>query len=282
MSLELEPEPLHSDARFRPHTVQKAVALAQQMEQERRETLSLDEVRQLAEELHLDPQVLQQALTRVNAEEARAAHSPGSHRWFTGLGQQRRSAVLMAATLLLSAPLFLGGLYALRRVPVGSPPVATEVMAASQVENGALRPALGQRGALALGLQSLPGWEVVGEGLAAVTLDGAESATFLRLGRSGGLRQMFRATPGQRYELRLQLSGAANQAREFHSVAVRVGNVTTQVGTFRSATPGGAPEWETVTVPFTANGSLSPLEITARSGPRGASEPYLKSVTVAP
>jgi hypothetical protein len=282
MSVRLEPEPLQTESRFRPDTVQKAVALAQQMEQERRETLSLEEVTQLAEELNLDPQILQQALSRVSAAEAQTVLPQAGHRQAAQLRQHKRAAVLLPIAFMLAFPLLSMALIKTRIAPVAPPVrVATQVQSVNLVENGALIPLSGQAGMLPVGSRALPGWTITGNGVDEVLLSGTNQA-FLRLGRHGGLRQEFATTPGQRYQLQLRLSGAWNRTREFHQVQVRVGNVTTRVGTFQSMTPGAAPAWEDVTMPFLALTDRSIIEISSDVGPREGAEPYVDSITITP
>jgi hypothetical protein len=109
MTLGLEPEPLRTESRFHPDTVKKAVALAQQLEHRRRETLSLEQVTQLADELNLDPQLLQQALAQISAQEARQAQLQVPTQTAAQLRQTRMSWILLIIGLLLAIPLLLLG-----------------------------------------------------------------------------------------------------------------------------------------------------------------------------
>jgi len=286
MRVELEPEPLRTDSRFRAAIVQKAVALAQRMEQERRETLSLDEVKQLAEELNLDPQILQQALTRVSAEEAQAVLPQTVERHAPELRQQQRATVILPIAALLGLSLLLGSLEVVSRArrALIAPPVreATEVRADNQVANGALTALPGQTGALPVGSRALPGWSIIGEGVTVVTRGGADGTGYLRLGRRGGIRQVFTTTPGQNYRLQIHLSGAPSNVQEFHRIKLRAGNVTTGLGTFYSTPPGAHPNWAIETMPFQALTDRSVIEISANLGPQNVAEPYIDSITVTP
>lgn len=128
MQAGFEPEALRSEPRFHPDTVQKAVALAQQLEQERRETLSLAQVNQLAEELNLDPVVLQQALARVSADEARQARVKTT----PVVAQQNRPGRILIAlgfAFFLAIALLLFGYVSVREVPAPATvvPVQPEV-----------------------------------------------------------------------------------------------------------------------------------------------------------
>lgn len=119
-----EPEPLRSEPRFYPETVQKAVALAQRLEQERRETLSLEQVNQLAEELNLDPQVLRQALARVSADEAQQAQAKTA----TPMVAQHRGPRILVAlgfAIFLAIALLLFGYTSVQVTP--APPAAVQV-----------------------------------------------------------------------------------------------------------------------------------------------------------
>jgi hypothetical protein len=99
------------------------VALAQRLEQERRETLSLAQVNQLAEELNLDPLVLRQALARVSADEARQAVTQAQTRSAAPQHHGRRALVALALAFLLEIGLLLFG-YASSQV---APPPPTMV-----------------------------------------------------------------------------------------------------------------------------------------------------------
>jgi hypothetical protein len=133
MSLGFEPEPLRSETRFHADTVKKAVALAQQLEQKRRETLSLEQVGQLADELNLDPQLLQQALVQVSAEEARRAAMQVQTPVTAQKQRQLRTAwILLVISLLLAMPLLLLFGYSTVSVPAPlTPPVAVQVQEAT-------------------------------------------------------------------------------------------------------------------------------------------------------
>jgi len=127
MQSQFEPETLRGESRFHPDTVKKAVALAQQLEQKRRETLSLEQVRQLAEELNLDPQLLQQALAQVSAEEARRLVPQTSPQQAAGLRSRNQTAIiLLVIALALVLPLLLLVGYA--SVSVAPPAPATAVI----------------------------------------------------------------------------------------------------------------------------------------------------------
>lgn len=133
MQLGLEPEPQRSESRFHPDTVRKAVALTQQLERHRRETLSLEQVRELAGELNLDPQLLQQALTQVSAEEARQAVAQ-SQTQTQSVAKQRQTKtawVLLVIAVLLMIPLLLLGFVGTSVAPPQvAPPVRIEVQTA--------------------------------------------------------------------------------------------------------------------------------------------------------
>lgn len=134
MRVGLEPEPLHNNPRFHADTVQKAVALAQRMEHERRETLSLDQVTQLAEELNLDPQLLQQALAQVSAEEAKRALSEVQTPVTAQKQRQLRTEwILLVIALLLAIPLLFIGYFTASAVAPPAPPTAIRVEEATPV-----------------------------------------------------------------------------------------------------------------------------------------------------
>lgn len=129
MQLGLEPEPLRSEPRFHPETVQKAVALAQRLEQERHETLSLDQVNQLAEELSLDPQVLRMALARVSAEEAQQTSVQAQAPLAVRRNQGPLPWLLLMFTLGLAFLLLVGGYFAVSVAPAPplTPPTPVQV-----------------------------------------------------------------------------------------------------------------------------------------------------------
>ncbi|MGV3719568.1 MAG: hypothetical protein ACO1SX_01560, partial [Actinomycetota bacterium] len=105
----------------------------QQLEQKRRETLSLEQVSQLADELNLDPQLLQQALAQVSAEEARrAAMQVQTPVTAQKQKQLSRAWVVLVISLLLMVPLLLLLGYSTVRVPAPvAPPVAIQVQEAA-------------------------------------------------------------------------------------------------------------------------------------------------------
>lgn len=124
MPLGLEPEPLRAESRFHPETVKKAVALAQQLEHRRRETLSLEQVTQLAEELNLDPALLQQALAQISAQEARQAQLQAPVQTVAQQQQARKTRVLLVIALVLAIPLLLLSWLTTSIAPVPPPTVA--------------------------------------------------------------------------------------------------------------------------------------------------------------
>jgi ABC-type Na+ efflux pump permease subunit len=107
MQLRQEQDSTSSEARYYPETVKKAVALAQRLEHERRETLSLEQVTQLANELNIDPQLLRQALAQVSAEETRPTMAQVQTPVARQQSRNRTAQILLVIALLLAIPLLL-------------------------------------------------------------------------------------------------------------------------------------------------------------------------------
>lgn len=127
MRSHFQPDQHQSERRYQPETVQKAVALAQQLERQRRETLSLEQASEVAGELNLDPQLFRLALAQVSAEEAPRTVTQAETRGVQGRDQLRTARILLIVAVLLAIPLLLFGFFSVSTAPAVAPPTRVEV-----------------------------------------------------------------------------------------------------------------------------------------------------------
>ncbi|HEU4753942.1 MAG TPA: DUF642 domain-containing protein [Armatimonadota bacterium] len=264
------------EARFDRETVARAAALAERLQEERKDGLSLAEVDALAAELGIDRHCMRQALRLLShrKEQERARHSLVP--LLVGTVGAALGAVFLGMLLLL-------GVRAARESASVATPAAPVEAAAPAVLNGGFESAALSRGRTEFkpGSTGLEGWTVVSGAVRLESGRASQGARSLALGASGVVRQMFRTEPGRRYRVLFDLSGEQGRIPQIHRVTATVDGYTVHGSAFTEPLGHGTPRWETVQVEIAPQEPGSVLQIQAEDAATG-SRPLIDNVRLEP
>jgi len=281
---------MRAEPRFHTDTVQKAVALAQRLQNERRETLSLSEIDQIAAEIGIDPSILRHALDAIAQKEAAAAAAVRSQMTVHGATakQNRRAPVIALSAALFFGVVLMPWLYLRASMePPPEPPRMVAPQVASQVapaaiSNGGFELGPAQATTISAGSEALPGWSIMsGQATYLPGAVGANSPGALQLGEGGSVRQLFETQPGQSYRLTLRVSGVPKNVNIEPRVEVLIGNISTEVKAFTRPRASGEVKWTEGILPFRAGSTGTSVVITNRS-PAIDGTPIIDDVTLTP
>jgi hypothetical protein len=277
-----EAEAATVEPRYRQETVQKAVAVAQRLQQERRETLSLSDIDDIAAEIGIDPQILRAALQAIAAKEAEAARASAAHEQVrvSPAVQQRRAPLVLAGALLFGLTLGTSALLIGRSRVTLAPPIVlpppTVMAPYPALANGDFE--LGPQSETTLtGDSAIPGWTVEGSAKYHPRLGRGTGA--LELSNGNGVRQVFPTIPGQSYRVTVDVSGVPQSVAAMGRVELILGNFSTIGSVFVPARGTGAAPWNQAVLEFRAIEAGTPIQI---KGPPDAGAPLIDNVRVMP
>jgi hypothetical protein len=291
-----EPEPVRAEPRFHADTVQKAVALAQRLQNERRETLSLGEIDQIAAEIGIDPSILRQALNAIAEKEAREAGAAeavlgqmtaNNHQMTAqnmAMRRQRQGVVVLSTAAMVGFLLLtIVGLRSRSQMAPYPPQPPRMVVAQTELANGGFEAGPAAVTTAPAGSDLIPGWTVT-DGPVTYHPRGVAGANSgaLELGPRGRVRQLFQTQPGQFYRLTVRVSGVPKNVASMGRVGIVIGGFSTDAAAFTPAKGAGEPQWIEGVLPFRAEESGTTVELSTqnRSGEDGS--PVIDSVTLTP
>lgn len=285
---QFQPEAQPSEPRFHPETVQKAVSLAQRLQQERRETLSLTEIDQMAAELGIEPGILRHALNTVSREAAEK-HTPPVTSAVQPQARQSHAPIyrtvlailfgLAAVGLLLLTLLFL---WVAQDAPGAVLPPPSSVVSESrgvEVTNGEFQRGPSNTVQVNPGEEVIPGWTVVN---GPVTYLRAGGRRVVQLGTTGGIRQLVPTQPYQTYQVEVRIAGEPQNVASMARVRVSAGGILYDLDTFVPARGVSPAQVATGSWEFQATEAGTTIEIVSAPQPNEVGKPIVESVSVTP